>query len=65
MNNKMHTQSALSSGSAANTQGSLAGSAGVAAAAGGGAANWPPTCYGECLAVTQAASICGYGTAKV
>ncbi len=37
MNNKMNAQSALSSGSAANAQGSLAADGGVAAAAGGGA----------------------------
>jgi cyclopropane-fatty-acyl-phospholipid synthase len=37
MNNKMNAQSALSSGSAANAQGSLGANAGVAAATGGGA----------------------------
>src|SRR5580704_13175758 len=37
MNNKMNAQSALSSGSAANTQGSLGANAGVAAATVGGA----------------------------
>ena len=70
MNNKMQAESALSSGSAANTQATLAGGAEVPAAADGAAAapyrggERPPPCCGGCLAVTRAASIYAYGTAN-